>query len=83
MVSECTDVRKVDKVHQAYDANNAVRPPQINYKSMQLNTRHPGHYTRYFSIEILANKLGKLVGGTCCDPWLSDTPSPDHMGTGA
>ena len=44
MVSVCTDVRKVGKVRQVYDANNAARPQQINYKSMQLNTRRPGHY---------------------------------------
>ena len=43
-VRECTDVRKVGKVRQVYDANIVARPPQINYKSMQLNTRRPGPY---------------------------------------
>ena len=44
MVSVCTYVRKVGKVRELYDANIVARPPQINYKYMQINTRHPGHY---------------------------------------
>ena len=44
----CTDVQRgevpVRTYGPLYDANIAARPPQINYKSMQLSTRRPGHY---------------------------------------
>jgi hypothetical protein len=37
----CAHTCNVVKYGPLYDANIAARPPQINYKSMQLNMRHP------------------------------------------